>query len=105
MARDHVEQMKIHQFFGHVHPSDPSRATLGDRAARVGYAAPEGENCSGFGGGESNIWRWRSDSGHHRTMVRPGTTEVGLAVADTAVLNVGRALDQPITWLFEDTAW
>ncbi len=100
MADDFALQMKEFGFMGHVHPSDPTRATLSDRARRIGYESSYGENCSSVAGGESNMWRWRADAGHHRTIIAPMATEVGFAVVTRAVLNTGDGYELPITRLF-----
>jgi len=89
MASDHAEQMRIHGFMGHVHPNDPERRAPEDRARRIGYETMLGENCSSVGAGETNIWRWRADAGHHRTLIDPFATEIGLAVQSDSVLNTG----------------
>ena len=89
MASDHAEQMRVHGFMGHYHPSDVTRRAPEDRAKRVGYETFLGENCSSVASGEPNIWRWRSDAGHHRTIIETYATEIGLAVQTRSVLNTG----------------
>lgn len=101
LARDHSEQMSLVGFLGHVHPTDPSRRTVMDRAERIGYEDVLGENCSSTSGGEMNIWRWRSDGGHHRAMIQERATTIGFSIAGRGVLNTGSGRDLPPAALFK----
>ncbi len=100
MAKDFAQEMEKHKFFGHTHPSDPTRKTMGDRAKRVDYRGISGENCSGGGRGESAIWRWRSDAAHHRGMIQKSANEIGLGSTSKSVLNVGRSGESQVVKLF-----
>lgn len=100
MAKDYVQEMDKLKFFGHVHPSDPSRKTFGDRAKRVGYQGVDGENVAGGKGGAHAVWMWRADAGHHRGMINPGSNEIGIGSTSNTVLNTGRGAQMPVTRLF-----
>ncbi len=102
MASDYAEQMSTLGFMGHEHPSDESRRTLSDRADRVDYVNQLGENCSGVSAGQSNIWRWRSDAGHHLVMIQDQATEIGIGLTSRGVLNTGNGTDRPVTRLMDD---
>lgn len=102
MAADYADQMSTLGFMGHEHPSDETRRTLSDRADRVGYWNQLGENCSGVSSGQSNIWRWRSDAGHHLVMIQDQATEIGVGLSTRGVLNTGNGTDRPVTQLMKD---
>ncbi|MCZ7647274.1 MAG: CAP domain-containing protein [Planctomycetota bacterium] len=97
MAQDFANEQATKKFFGHVHPSDETRKTYNDRAKRVGYAGVASENCASFGSDTAySVWMWRTDAGHHRGMITPAFTEVGLGVVSTAVLNVGKGKESEV---------
>lgn len=101
MAQDFAQEQNTKKFFGHVHPSDPTRKNFGDRAKRVGYTAGTSENCASFGGDCVNsVWMWRTDAGHHRGMIGKSFNEVGLGAVSTAVLNPGNGKESEVLKLF-----
>lgn len=99
MADDYANEMAKKGFFGHVHPSDPTRKTMGDRAKRVDYNAIGGENIAPCEA-ESAVWMWRADAGHHRNLVTPSFTELAIGTVKASVLNAGHGNESAVTELF-----
>lgn len=93
MARDFAEEQARLHFFGHFHPSDPSRETPPVRARRVGYRASLSENCIDRAEGPLAVWGWRADAGHHRGLLQSWAKAVGLGCVETSVLNTGATID------------
>jgi serine/threonine protein kinase len=103
MAEDYAAEMTKHRFFAHVHPTDESRRTPSLRASRVGYNEGVSE-CLGPGADLPFVlWVWRSDGGHHRGMILPLFTEMGVGiVGGRVVLDVGEGDDSPVAPLRRD---
>lgn len=90
-ARRHSKEMTDLSYFSHESPTAENKShTL--RMRRAGYPQGYAENiASGNASGEATFWQWFKSPGHHRNMVRPEATALGVGQwADTWTQNTGR---------------
>lgn len=100
-ARKHSIEMAQLAYFDHNSPT-PHLQTPGHRVRREGYGGGVGENIAvGCSTGQAAFDGWFHSSGHHRNMLTPGWTEMGVGMARrnwwTQVFGAmtGRSLDEP----------
>jgi len=91
-ARKHSAEMASLGYFGHASPK-PERRTPGQRCALEGYGHFRGENCASGAGAEGAFRMWYNSSGHHRNMIGPGSTEIGVGYAGPWTEDFGASPD------------
>ncbi len=80
-ARLHSGDMRDNEYFSHT---GRDGSTPGQRAARQGHTGPISENIYyGSASGSDSFEAWKHSSGHHRNMLMPGWTVIGVGQAST----------------------
>jgi hypothetical protein len=92
-ARGHAEEMSKLGYFAHFSPT-PERRTPYDRMRLAGYVHGASENIALNDSAPSAHDAWCHSSGHHRNLLNPAHTEVGVgAVGRYWVQNFGSGRD------------
>ncbi len=76
-AQGHAEEMTKLGYFSHMSPT-PGRTTPYDRMRLVGYNAGVSENIALHDGALGAHNAWCTSSGHHRNLLDPSHTEMGI---------------------------
>lgn len=79
-ARKHSQEMARLGYFGHTSPKEENR-TPGKRCRNEGYGHYRGENCASGASASGAFRMWYHSSGHHRNMLNPKSTEIGVGHA------------------------
>jgi uncharacterized protein YkwD len=79
-ARSHSEEMSRLGYFSHFSPT-PGRRTPFDRMQLMGYAQGASENCAINPSADGAFAAWLTSSGHHRNLLLPLHTEIGIGNA------------------------
>ena len=79
---------------GHYQKEAETKTPM-DRAKKAGYTGRGmAENVS-QGTGTEVIWRWRSDAGHHRNLIRPNSRAAGISSkGGISTFNVGPSVEK-----------
>ncbi|MGE3174689.1 MAG: CAP domain-containing protein [Planctomycetota bacterium] len=89
-ATGHAEEMSKLGYFSHFSPTE-GRRTPGDRMKLAGYEHGAGENIAISDSATSAHLAWCQSSGHHRNLLMPTHTELGVGgVGRYWVQNFGR---------------
>lgn len=91
-ARIHCKDMLEHGFFAHQSPL-PGKTSPKDRMRLSGYEDPAGENLAeGNNDAKLTFMQWFGSPGHHRNMMKPGFTMLGVgAIGKYWAQNFGKA--------------
>lgn len=99
-AQGHAEEMSKLGYFAHMSPT-PGRKTPYDRMRLAGYQSGVSENIALVDGATGAHVAWCHSSGHHRNLLDPGHTEIGIgSVGRYWVQNFGAGDGHR-----EDAAW
>ena len=99
-ARGHSEEMKTLGYFAHGSPTK-GRETPGQRCKLEGFSGPVGENIAQGQSDALGAFRsWTHSSGHHRNILTPGWTALGVgksldALYWTQNFGTGASLERP----------
>lgn len=78
-SQGHADEMSRLGYFSHTSPT-PGRTTPYDRMRLAGYTFGVSENIAMTGGALAAHVAWCHSSGHHRNLLDPSHTEIGLGV-------------------------
>ena len=76
-AQGHAEEMSRLGYFAHMSPT-PGRRTPFDRMQLAGYKTGASENIALVDGPQQAHNAWLTSSGHHRNLLDPNHTEIGI---------------------------
>lgn len=103
-AQGHADEMSTLGYFSHNSPT-PGRTTPNDRMRLAGYEAGVSENIAKTGGPEAAHNAWCRSSGHHRNLLHPNHTEVGIGANGSMWVQCfgrGKVFEQTPEWSAAD---
>ena len=91
-AKEHSQWQARRGQITHVRP-EPDKRTVWHRCRAQGYRGAWGENIAAYPGTDA-IWAWRSDAGHHRSLLSPSFRAAGIGQAGQfATYNAGGTIE------------